>query len=267
MLRDITIGKYYSAESPIHRMDPRTKILWLIFYMVILFAIKSNPLQYAVFLTATVIIGLLTRVPFGFILRGLKPVMVLVIFTVSLNVLFTPGESVLWQWSFITITTEGLHLAFFMALRLVLLIVGSTMLTLTTSPLVMTDGLESLLRPLKRIGVPAHELSMMMSIALRFIPTLLEETDRIIKAQTARGSAFEGGKLSEKVHALIPLLVPLFVSAFRRADDLAMAMEARCYHGGEGRTSMHSLKFTRVDAAAAVCAAAFAGIIVLAGVL
>ncbi|OJV62664.1 MAG: transporter [Clostridiales bacterium 38-18] len=247
MLRDITIGQYYSVPSSIHKMDPRFKIMGSILYLVSLFLINQIFAYAAVILFIGLVIKL-SKVPLNFILKGLKPVFMLILFAFVINIFFTPGEGdALIKAGFVKIYPEGIERAFFMAIRLVLLIVGTSVLTLTTSPIELTDGIEYLLSPFKKIGMPAHELAMMMTIALRFIPTLLEETDKIMKAQMARGADFESGNLMNRAKALIPLLVPLFISAFRRADELAMAMEARCYKGGEGRTRMKVLKFTRLD--------------------
>ncbi len=247
MLRDITIGQYYSVSSPIHKLDPRFKILASMGYLISLFLV-TDMIAYGI---VTLFIGFiikLSKVPFRFVMRGLKPILMLIIFAFMLNVFLTPGDGdALIEFGVIKIYIEGIERAFFMAIRLIFLIIGTSMLTLTTSPIELTDGIEYLLTPFKRIGLPAHELAMMMTIALRFIPTLLEETDKIMKAQMARGADFESGKISTRAKALIPLLVPLFISAFRRADELAMAMEARCYRGGEGRTRMKVLKFTRYD--------------------
>ncbi len=247
MLRDITIGQYYSVSSPIHKLDPRFKILASMGYLISLFLV-TDMIAYGI---VTLFIGFiikLSKVPFRFVMRGLKPILMLIIFAFMLNVFLTPGDGdALIEFGVIKIYIEGIERAFFMAIRLIFLIIGTSMLTLTTSPIELTDGIEYLLSPFKRIGLPAHELAMMMTIALRFIPTLLEETDKIMKAQMARGADFESGKISTRAKALIPLLVPLFISAFRRADELAMAMEARCYRGGEGRTRMKVLKFTRYD--------------------
>jgi len=245
MLRDITIGQYYPADSAIHRMDPRLKIQSSFAFIVSLFLI-NNFWAYgfiALFILATVKIS---KVPVKFILRGLKPILFIIIFAFSINIFMTPGNPVISFWK-LTITDAGIERAFFMAFRLMFLILGTSLLTLTTSPIVLTDGIEHLLNPFKRIGVPAHELAMMMTIALRFIPTLLDETDKIMKAQMARGADFESGNMIARAKSLVPLLVPLFVSAFRRADELAMAMEARCYRGGENRTRMNVLKYSRRD--------------------
>lgn len=246
MIRDITIGQYYPAQSTIHKLDPRTKIIMIFIYIVGLFFVNQWIGYFFValcFYTAV----LISHVPFKFIMKGLKSILFILIFTVVLNVFFTSTGKVLWSWRFLKITDQGLIIAGKMGLRLILLIVGSSLLTLTTSPIELTDGIESLLSPLRKIGVPAHEIAMMMSIALRFIPILLEETDKIMKAQMARGADFETGSIMKRAKAMIPILVPLFISAFRRADELAMAMEARCYRGGVGRTRLHSLKYKKQD--------------------
>lgn len=245
MLRDITIGQYYPADSCIHKMDPRVKILATFVYITSLFIVKH-------FVAYTYIIAfiagsiLLSKVPFNYIVRGLKPLFLIILFTFGINMFMTKGE-ILYQIGPLDITKEGLYQAVFMATRLVLLIIGTSLLTLATSPIQLTDGIEKLLNPFKKIGVPAHELAMMMTIALRFIPTLLEETDKIMKAQMARGADFESGNILNRAKSLVPLLVPLFISAFRRADELAMAMEARCYRGGENRTRMKVLSLHTRD--------------------
>jgi energy-coupling factor transport system permease protein len=245
-LTDITLGQYYPAESPIHSLDSRTKVLGTFGFLISLFIAKSfTGLLFAGLCLLCVI--KLSKVPLRFVTRGLKPVMFLIIFTLIINVFFSAGEHMIWQWGIIKMSRESIHRGGFMAARLVLLIFGSSLLTLTTKPIELTDGLENLLGFLKLFKVSPHELAMMMGIALRFIPTLLEETDKIMKAQTARGANFETGKLMDRAKSLVPLLVPLFVSAFRIAADLAMAMEARCYRGGEGRTRLHALKYGRKD--------------------
>ncbi len=261
MIRDITIGQYYPAESILHRLDPRVKFIGTIVYIVSLFVFDSwGYILGAAFLIAMI---LLSKVPFSFMVRGLKAIVILLIITMVFNVLLTPGN-VLWQWGILRVTTEGLLLAGKMGSRLIFLILGASLMTLTTTPTKLTDALEKLMGPLKKIHVPVHEIAMMMSIALRFIPILLEETDKIMKAQMARGADFESGNLIKKVKAMVPLLVPLFVSAFRRANDLALAMEARCYHGGEGRTQMKPLRYLGRDRAAyAILALYLAAAIVL----
>ena len=246
MLKDITLGQYFPGKSPIHLMDPRTKLIMLVVYIVALFSAGSW-LSYGlclVFLIASIAIS---TIPAKSIVRGMKPLVMILAFTGLLNLFFTVGETVLVQFWIITITLEGVVRAVFMTSRILMLITGTFLLTYTTSPISLTDGLEALMNPLKKIKVPVHELSMMMCIALRFIPTLIEETDKIMSAQKARGADFENGKLMERVKALVPILVPLFISAFRRADELATAMECRCYQGGDGRTKMKLLRYGRYD--------------------
>ena len=245
MLRDITIGQYYPVESPIHRLDPRTKLAGTMVFLLSLFVTKSV-VGYVLATLALAAVIRTSRVPFRFITRGLKAILILLIISVSFNLFLTDGRPI-FKIGFIRVTWEGLFLAGFMAIRLVYLVLGSSLMTLTTTPNQLTDGLEKGLGFLKRFGVPVHEISMMMSIALRFIPILVEETDKIMKAQTARGADFDTGGLIQKAKAMVPLLVPLFISAFRRASDLAMAMEARCYHGGGGRTKMKPLKYEKRD--------------------
>ncbi|PRR80521.1 Energy-coupling factor transporter transmembrane protein EcfT [Clostridium liquoris] len=246
MIKDITLGQYIPGDSFVHKLDPRIKILISLIFIIDLFII-NNFIGYIfiILFTATAII--VSKVPLKFIYKGLKPIFVLIIITAILNIFMTSGGRIIYQGKFITIYEEGLRLAIFMVIRLVFLIIGTSLLTLTTSPIELTDGIEKLLNPLRRIGVPAHELAMMMTIALRFIPTLMDETDKIMKAQMARGADFESGNIIQRAKSLIPLLVPLFISSFRRADELAMAMEARCYRGGEGRTRMKQLKLTSRD--------------------
>ncbi len=246
MLKDITLGQYFPGNSVVHRLDPRTKLIALILYIIALFSAGSW-LAYGVvfaFLAGTIAVS---KIPVKAFIRGLKPLIFILLFTGILNLFFTAGETVLVSFWKITITLEGVTRAIMMMLRILMLISGTFLLTYTTSPISLTDGLESLLNPLKKIRLPVHELSMMMCIALRFIPTLIEETDKIISAQKARGADFENGKLLERIKALVPIVVPLFISAFRRADELATAMECRCYHGGEGRTKMKLLRYKRVD--------------------
>ena len=255
MIRDITLGQYYPAESPIHRLDPRVKITATLLFIIELF-IVDNFLGFAICAAVLGIIIAVSKVPLRFILRGMKPILFILFFTFALNIFMVRGE-VIWEWGFLHITKEGIRIAVFMAVRLVLLITGSSMLTLTTKPLNLTDGMERMLSPFAKLGFPAHEIAMMMTIALRFIPTLLEETDKIMKAQQARGADFESGNLIRRAKALIPVLVPLFVSAFRIAQDLAMAMEARCYRGGAGRTRLHEMKLRKWDIVAFLLEAAF----------
>lgn len=245
MIRDITIGQYYPAESILHRLDPRVKLIGTLVFIVSLFLFDTflGYILAGLFLYGAI---KLSKVPFKFIVKGLKAVVILLVFTLIFNVFLTPGEPI-FTLGFIKITKEGLRTAAFMGVRLVFLILGSSLMTFTTTPNQLTDGLENVLGPLKKIHVPVHEVAMMMSIALRFIPILLEETDKIMKAQQARGADFESGKMIQRAKAMIPILVPLFISAFRRASDLAMAMEARCYRGGEGRTKMKPLKYKKAD--------------------
>ncbi|MCT4634347.1 MAG: energy-coupling factor transporter transmembrane protein EcfT [Firmicutes bacterium] len=250
MLRDITIGQYYPADSPIHRLDPRTKILSTILYIILIFTL-SKMIGYGLIAVFILAVIKMSKVPAKFIFKGLRPILLIIIFAFLINMLMTPGETIYKLWIF-DITREGFRQAFFMVFRLIFLIIGTSVLTLTTSPILLTDGIEKLLNVFKKIGVPAHELAMMMTIALRFIPTLLEETDKIMKAQMARGADFETGNLVNRAKSLIPILVPLFISAFRRADDLAMAMEARCYRGGENRTRMKVLKYSSIDIVALI---------------
>lgn len=245
VLKNITIGQYYPAKSPIHNLDPRAKITCVFLYVIALF-FAYDYFTYAFATVFSLVLIGLSRVPFKTLLKGLKPILIFVVITAFIHIFFTPGEE-LWRWGFLKVTGEGLHQAAFTASRLILLILVSSLLTLTTTPISLTDGMESILAPFKKIGLPAHELSMMMTIALRFIPTLLDETDRIMKAQISRGADFSSGNLIKKSKALVPLLVPLFVSAFKRAEELALAMEARGYHGGEGRTRMKVLKMGLPD--------------------
>lgn len=246
MLKDITIGQYFPGDSFLHKLDPRTKLIAVLLYMVALFVVNNFWGLGAMLLLSLAVVGV-TKIPLRFFFRGLKAIVFIVLLTVALQMFMTPGD-VLWKWGFLTITREGVRQAIFMGTRLILLVSVTSILTLTTTPISLTDGIENLLKPFQRLGVPAHELAMMMTIALRFIPTLVEETDKIMKAQAARGADFESGNLLERAKAMIPLLVPLFLSAFKRADELAMAMEARCYHGGEGRTRLKELRYGRRDA-------------------
>ena len=261
MLKDITLGQFFPGQSFVHRLDPRTKLIMLVVYIVALFTAVSW-ISYAVcFLFLALVIGIST-IPVKAIVRGMKPLVFILVFTGILNLFFTGGETVLISIWKITITREGLVRAILMVVRILMLISSTFLLTYTTSPIALTDGLEALLGPLKVIRVPVHELSMMMCIALRFIPTLIEETDKIMCAQKARGADFESGSLMQRVKALVPILVPLFISAFRRADELATAMECRCYQGGEGRTKMKLLRYTRND-----LIAYFVGILLVAAVI
>lgn len=246
MLKDITLGQYFPGNSPIHRLDPRTKIVLLIAYIVALFT-ASDWISYGVVFGFLALSVAVSGIAVKSILHGMKPLVMVLVFTGVLNIFFTAGETVLLHFWIITVYLEGVVRAFFMVSRILMLIAGTFLLTYTTSPISLTDGLESLLTPLKKLRLPVHELSMMMCIALRFIPTLIEETDKIMAAQKARGADFETGKLFDRVKALVPILVPLFISAFRRADELATAMECRCYQGGDGRTKMKLLRFKLRD--------------------
>lgn len=251
MLRDITLGQYYQTESVIHRLDPRVKLAGTLLYIISLFFFQ-NLWAYLIAVLFLALVISLSKVPFRFMVKGMRPILLLLLITVTFNLFLTPGEALVSVWR-LTITREGLWMAFTMALRLTMLVIGSSVMTLTTTPNNLTDGMEKGLRPLKLFRVPVHEVAMMMSIALRFIPILLEETDKIMKAQIARGADFESGNLIKRAKALVPLLVPLFISAFRRANDLAMAMEARCYRGGAGRTKMKPLVYRRRDGIAYLC--------------
>ena len=260
MIRDITLGQYYPGESPIHRLDARTKIIATLLYIIELFVV-NNFWGFLIAGAALFIVIGISKVPVKFIFRGLTAVFLIIAFTVIINLFMVDGR-VLWHWKFLTITYEGVSRACFMAVRLVLLIIGSSMMTLTTKPIELTDGIEKLLSPFSRIGLPSHEIALMMTIALRFIPTLMEETDKIIKAQEARGADFESGNLLQRAKSLIPILIPLFISSFRIAQDLALAMEARCYHGGAGRTRMNEIRFDRGDVLAGILMVLFLAVII-----
>lgn len=241
MLKEITIGQYFPMESPLHRMDPRFKIICTMLFIIMLFIGTSvwSLLTGAVFV---LIAELLSHIPFKLIAKSIKPILPILLITAALNLLFIDDGDVLWEWGILKLTDGGIKTSIFMVVRIVLLIIGSSLLTYTTSPILLTDAIESLLSPLKKVKFPVHEMAMMMSIALRFIPTLLEETDKIMAAQKARGAALDNGRMMERIKALVPILIPLFVSAFRRAEELATAMECRCYRGGEGRTRLRTLK-------------------------
>ncbi len=260
MLKDITIGQYYPAKSTVHSLDARIKLILTIIFMVSIFVVNKF-WAYAIVIIYMGISIKLSNVPTKHLLKGLKPLRWIILFTFIINVLFLPGD-IIWKFGILKITDQGLRTAIFMALRLIFLVVGTSLLTLTTSPIELTDGIERLLNPLKKIGFPAHELAMMMTIALRFIPTLLDETDKIMKAQMSRGADFESKNLISRAKNMVPLLVPLFISAFRRADELAMAMEARCYRGGYNRTKMREAKITRLDNMAVIITLIYMGIII-----
>lgn len=246
MINNITIGQYIPGTSVIHRLDPRVKIMFTMLFVVLLFVAKG-PVAYGLVILFTLSMIKLSEMKVRVVLRGLKPLIIVLVLTFVLHCFLTQGGEELLRWGPLTVYSEGVKFGFYMATRLMLLVSFTSLLTLTTSPIALTDGLEKLLNPFKRIGLPAHELAMMMTIALRFIPTLLEEAQKIMKAQQARGADFESGSLMQRVRALLPLMVPLFISAFRRADDLAIAMEARCYRGGNGRTRMKVLTVTKID--------------------
>lgn len=245
MLKDITLGQYFPGDSIVHRFDPRLKIITMILFIISLFCIQPYIPYGVIILYVFSVIGI-AKLPVGMVLRGLKPLRWIIIITFIINMLFIPGDAI-FVWHFISVSQQGLYTAFTMAIRLVLLVLGTSLLTYTTSPIELTDAIEKLLSPLRKIGVPSHEIAMMMTIALRFIPTLIEETDKIMKAQMARGADFESGNVLNRAKNLVPLLVPLFINSFRRADELATAMEARCYRGGEGRTKMKILTLTSRD--------------------
>ena len=266
MFKDIIIGQYVPGNSPLHKMNPPVKIIMTILYIVLLFILK-NPISYVVFTIYTITLILISGVPFKMILKGLKPMLWIFIFTAVLNVFMTPGDTV-WALKIfkftLKITKEGIESGSLMVIRLLYLVMGTSLLTLTTSPLQLTDGIEKLLKPFNKIKVPSHEIAMMMTIALRFIPTLIEETDKIMSAQKARGADMETGSLIQKAKALIPVLIPLFVASFRHAEELALAMECRCYHGGEGRTRMKQLHMSIVDLYGSIfCVLFLAGVIVI----
>ncbi|MEG1633138.1 MAG: energy-coupling factor transporter transmembrane component T [Oscillospiraceae bacterium] len=260
MLKDVTLGQYFPGDTVVHRLDPRTKLILVILYIASLFT-AANYVSYGLMFIVTGACIALSKIKVKVILKGLKPLIFIIVLTALLNLFYTSGEPIVQFWIF-KISWEGIKRAVFMALRIIMLISGTFLLTYTTSPIALTDGLEILLNPLKKIKIPVHEMSMMMSMALRFIPTLIEETDKIMSAQKARGADFETGKLTDRARALLPILVPLFVSAFRRADELAIAMESRCYHGGEGRTRMKQLHMHGRDWSALAL-----GTLIIAGVI
>ena len=265
MIRDITLGQYYPADSVLHRLDPRVKLLGTLLFVISLFMFDS----FIGYIVATVFLGVLiaiSKVPFTYMIKGLKAIVILLVITAALNMFMTPGD-ILWQWKALHITSQGLRTAAFMIIRLIYLIVGSSLMTLTTTPSNLTDGLEKGLRFLKVVKVPVHEVAMMMSIALSFIPILLEELDKIMKAQQARGADFESGGIIKRIKSMIPILIPLFVSAFRRSNDLAMAMETRCYRGGDGRTKMKPLIYKGRDYIAYVILLVYMAAVVAVGII
>ena len=261
MLKDITLGQYFPGDTIIHRLDPRTKLIWVVIFIAALFTARDY-VSYALMIAVTVGLVAVSGVRPRNLLRGMKPLIFIICFTGILNLFYTRGGTTLFEWWIFTVTTAGVKRAVLMVIRIMMLICGTLLLTYTTSPMALTDGFEILFGPLKKLHVPIHEMSMMMSMALRFIPTLIEETDKIMSAQRARGADFDTGRLLERAKAMLPLLVPLFVSAFRRADELAVAMESRCYHGGEGRTRMKQLRLVRRDYLALL-----AGAVLLAAVI
>ena len=261
MLRDITIGQHFPGNSILHRCDPRLKLVGTIAYIVVLF-VAANPVGIALSIALLGLLYSVARIPFKMILKSLKPIVPVIIFTAVLNLFFLTGETPLFHWWIFTIYPEGVRYAILMAVRVMALIAGTSLLTYTTSPIVLTDAIENLLRPLGKLHFPVHELAMMMTIALRFIPTLIDETEKIMNAQKARGAMLDTGSFMQRVKALVPILIPLFLSAFRRADELAMAMECRCYHGGEGRTRLKVLQFGKEDVLCAVVLTVLLGIIV-----
>ena len=265
MLRDITIGQHFPGNSIVHRMDPRIKIVLTLIYIIVLFAAPRISGMLLAFILILVLYCV-ARIPMKVLLRSLKPLLPIILFTAVLNLFFATGEP-LFAWHFIKVTKEGIYYAVTMVLRILCLIAGSSLLTYTTSPIVLTDAIERLLRPLEKLRLPVHELAMMMTIALRFIPTLIEETDKIMSAQKARGADLDVGGIGQRIKALIPVLIPLFISAFRRADELATAMECRCYHGGEGRTRLRQLQLTVQDWVGAVVFCCMMALIVLTALL
>ncbi len=265
MIRDITLGQYYPASSPVHKLDPRVKILATIVFVFAIFFV-DNFVGYLFAAVSLLLVIKLSTIKLGLVLKGVKPLAFIIVFTSILNVFMTPGR-VLWEAGFLKITYEGLILAASMSVRLILLVMGTSILTFTTSPIVLTDGIEKLLSPFSKIGLPSHEIAMMMTIAIRFIPTLVEETDKIMKAQMSRGADFESGNIFSRAKAMVPILVPLFLSSFRRADELATAMECRCYHGGEGRTRLRELKITKLDIVSSFVMIAFVAVLIVINII
>ena len=262
MLRDITLGQYYPADSVVHKLDPRVKLFATMIYIIALFTFRGI-LGFAIITGMLIFMIKISKVPFSYIVKGLKAIVVLLLITAVFNLVFTPTGTEYWHWGPFHLTSTGIMNAVLMTIRLIYLIIGTSLMTLTTTPNQLTDGLEKALSPLNRIHIPVHAIAMMMSIALRFIPILLEETDKIMKAQMARGADFENGSLIKRAKAMVPILVPLFVSAFRRANELAMAMEARCYHGSEGRTKMKPLKYEKRDRIAYISMVLYLGVIII----
>jgi len=246
MIKDITLGQYFPLDSIIHKLDPRFKILATFIYIVLVF-FANSVLTYSLVALFCFGVVFLSKVKLSLVLKSVKPLLLIIVFTAVINLFFTSGTDIIWKWKFLKITYTGVENAVNMALRLIFLVMGSSLLTYTTSPILLTDGIERLLKPFSKIGLPSHEIAMMMSIALRFIPTFVDETDRIMKAQMARGTDFDDKNFIKKIKSYIPILIPLFISAWRKAEDLATAMNARCYRGGEGRTKFKVLKFSKID--------------------
>ncbi|MBO5743396.1 MAG: energy-coupling factor transporter transmembrane protein EcfT [Clostridia bacterium] len=266
MLTDITLGQYFPIDSVIHKIDPRAKILFTLFYIILVFLADSY-VTYGLVALFSISVVVLSKIKFTVVLKSLKPMLFVIIITAVINVFFTSGTEILWSYKFIKITKTGVVNAVNMALRLIFLVVGSSLLTYTTSPIMLTDGIERLLKPFSKIGLPSHEIAMMMTIALRFIPTLLEETEKIMTAQKSRGADFESGNIIKRAKALIPVLIPLFINSFKRADELATAMECRCYRGGEGRTRLRVLKFGIIDLFSLIIMLVFSILMITFGVL
>jgi len=266
MITDITLGQYFPIESAIHKIDPRAKILFTIVYIILVF-LADSPISYGFVALFCISVILLSKIKFSVVIKSVKPMLFVILITAIINVFFTGGKDILWSYKLIKITKLGVTNAVNMALRLIFLVVGSSLLTYTTSPIMLTDGIERLLKPFSKIGVPAHEIAMMMTIALRFIPTLLEETQKIMTAQKSRGADFESGNIIKRAKALIPVLIPLFINAFKRADELATAMECRCYRGGEGRTRLRVLKFGKIDLLALIIMLVFSALLITFGIL
>lgn len=264
MLKDITLGQFFPGDSPIHKLDPRTKILSEIFIIIFVF-LCNTPISFVFAVLSNILIIYVSRIHFSVVVKSIKPVLFLIIFTAIINLFLTSGDTYVIKWKFLSITTNGVSSAIVMALRIVLLVSFTSLLTFTTSPIMLTDGIESLLKPFSKLGLPSHELAMMMTIALRFIPTLLEETDKIIMAQKSRGADFENGSIVKRAKSLIPILVPLFINSFRRADELATAMECKCYRGGENRTRLKELSYHFRDVVAGFIVLAFCTIIIILG--
>lgn len=246
MIKDITLGQYFPIDSPVHRIDPRFKIIFTLVYIILIF-FANSPLTYGLVAVFSLGIIYLSKIKLIVVLKSVKQLMFVILITAIINIFFTNGSDVIWSYKFLKITTLGIKNAVNMALRLVFLVIGSSLLTYTTSPIMLTDGIERLLKPFSKIGLPSHEIAMMMTIALRFIPTLIEETEKIMTAQKSRGADFESGNIIKRARALIPVLIPLFINSFKRADELATAMECRCYRGGNGRTRLRELRFTFID--------------------